>query len=218
MISRETLQDNEIFDWDNVQSDFSEPPDLLLGNGFTLQFSDKFSYSSLFENFLANCSSPFKEIFQGFETNNFELIQRQLLYAHNVNTILNLPIAQIEQAIQKFKDGLIETIEEVHPSSETIHFDQLIKIAEQLECFCDIYTFNYDLYLYHIIMLTTDIWEELKKKNDVKNYRPYQDYFWGGYAPEGFRQFVNYQGEQIYKHIYYLHGALFLYNKDGLDV
>lgn len=216
MISKKTLQENKIFDWDNVQSNFTGPPDLLLGNGFTLQFSDKFSYSSLFEKFLDKCSTKDKQLFQQFKTNDFELIQKHLLYAYNVNTILNLPIAQIEEAIQKLKDGLIETIEEVHPRSETIDFDQLKKIAEQLVFFGDIYTVNYDLYLYRIIMLSQDVRREFNENEN--NYMSYQDYFWGECTSRDFRRFMNFQNYETYKNIYYLHGALFIFKKEYLDV
>src|SRR5690606_29977787 len=127
-----------------------------------------------------------------------------------VNTILELPTELIQHAIEELKNGLIESIKEVHPRVEEIDWDRLNSITNQLESFGDIYSTNYDLYLYHIIMKSIDI------SRVKKGYVAYQDYFWGN-AEQGYKQFMPYQTYQ-YKHIYYLHGALCIFNHDIRDL
>ncbi len=210
MIDRRTLYDNQIYTWDEFKGKLDKP-DLLLGNGFTLQFSGNFSYGSLFEIFLQNCDAGYRPLFQSFGTTNFELILRYLNNAIRINQILGQPTALIQTAIEQLRNGLITSIEQIHPRNDDIDFERLREIAEQFEKFGNIYTTNYDLYLYHILMLTND----LSRTKD--GYVAYQDFYWGNQAPEGFKQFMDYQN-YVYKDIYYLHGALFIYNDGGGEV
>lgn len=210
MIDRRTLYDNQIYAWDEFKGKLDKP-DLLLGNGFTLQFSGNFSYGSLFEIFLKNCDAEFRPLFQSFGTTNFELILRYLNNAIRINQILGQPTALIQTAIEQLRNGLITSIEQIHPRNDDIDFERLGEIAEEFEKFGNIYTTNYDLYLYHILMLTND----LSRTKD--GYVAYQDFYWGNQAPEGFKQFIDYQN-YVYKDIYYLHGALFIYNDGGSEV
>lgn len=197
-----------IYNWENIREEF-DPPDLLLGNGFSMQFSGNFAYPSLFSLFLENCNEQYRSLFRQFNTTNFELILKYLTYTIKVNTALNLPTQPVIDALEELKNGLISTIEQVHPRAEDIEFPQLEVVAEKLRGFNNIFTTNYDLYLYHIIMLSHD-----KSKTD-KTYLPYQDWFWGRHnAPKGFREFMDYQN-RAFKHIYYLHGSLFIF-KHGL--
>ncbi len=210
MPTRLELTENNIFEWNLIQARY-ENPSLLLGNGFSLMFSNNFSYSSLFQLFLGNCDERYRELFEHFDTTNFELIQKYLTYAHKVNSILELPIDQITNALNQLKNGLIQTIEHVHPRTNEIDFDQLENIARQLENFGDIFTTNYDLYLYHIIMLSKD----LSLKN--RNYIAYQDWFWGNNAPEGFKEFMSDQAYR-YKNLFYLHGSLVVFNRGVMNI
>lgn len=210
MPTEKELAENNIINWNLIEHRYSNP-DLLLGNGFSLQFSGNFSYTSLFEIFLENCDDVHSKLFRQFETTNFELIQKYLTYALKVNGILGLPTAEIASAIEQLKSGLIQTIEQVHPRNKDINFDQLESIALKMNAFGNIYTTNYDLYLYHIIMKSMDL------RLTQKGYVPYQDYFWGNQAPDGFKQFMTYQNYK-YKHIFYLHGSLFIFRDNLMDI
>ena len=209
MITIEELRLNSILDWNDIKEGYNSP-NLLLGNGFSLQFSTNFSYNSLFNVFLDNSEPTYQALFSQFGTTNFELIQRYLTYARKVNYLLGLPTQEVDDAIQNLKNGLIRTIEKIHPRVEDIDFDQLYNVAKQLKNFGDIFTTNYDLYLYHIIMQSKDI------STIDKAYLPYQDYYWGSDCPNGFKQFMPYQNLP-YKHLYYLHGSLFVF-KHNLDI
>lgn len=206
MATRDELNQNQIFDWQTIKPE-NVKPELLLGNGFSLLFARNFSYSSLFELFLDTCTIRQRELFSHFGTNNFELILKYLTYSKKVNTILGLPTEEITTAIEQLKNGLITVIESVHPRNEEIDFDVLTTVARRLNEFGDIFTTNYDLYLYHIIMISNDLY-----RSNTSN-RPYQDWFWGRNAPAGFLEFMTFQNYVHYKHIFYLHGALFIFNR-----
>lgn len=166
------------------------------------------NYGSLFEKFLDNCEQRDAELFQGFGTTNFELIQEQLLNARKVNELLRLPIDPIDPAIKKLREGLIISVQQVHPLAQDIDPEMLQKVSEALDPFEDVYTLNYDLFLYRIIMISKDRSEKIK-------IRRHNDYFWKSYN-HGFLEFAGFD-ELNNKHVYYLHGALFLFPGHRLD-
>ncbi|MDI9257301.1 DUF4917 family protein [Flavobacterium sedimenticola] len=211
MLNEKELASNGIFSWELYKDKLN--PDLLLGNGFTLQFSKSFAYKSLFKIFLDNCNEDLAKLIPEFETYNFEEIQKYMEYAKIINSSLNIECNQLNESLNVLKFGLIKTINSVHPKANEVDFTQLENIAKQLHNFNNIFTTNYDLFLYHIVMKSVDI----KKAKTIKDYISYQDYFFGNYAPVGFKQLMDEQKE-TYKHIYYLHGALFLFKEDGNDI
>lgn len=205
MITKEELAENNIYSWNDIKDNYKNP-DLLLGNGFSIQFSSNFSYNSLFEVFLKNCPSKYQALFKEFGTSNFELILKYLTYAKRVNEILGLETKQIQETIEILRNGLIKTINEVHPRKNSVNFDKITHLAEIFKDFGNIYSTNYDLFLYHIVLATKDL-----NKID-KNVVVYQDYYWGKKnVPIGFREFMGYQDLNPYKSVYYLHGSLFLF-------
>lgn len=211
-MTEQELRAIEIYQWSDFKAAYPNP-DLLLGNGFSMNLDQKFNYPSLFNTFLAKCPAHLHDTFKLFGTTNFELILEYLKYSLKVNQSLGLPIDPIQEAIEVLRNGLIEAINEIHPRVAKIDWGRLQGITKQLAEFSDIYTTNYDLYLYHIIMQAIDL-----RKAD-KTFRPYNDYFWGEHhAPAGFKEFVPYQTFRIYKHIYYLHGALFIFPHGQYDI
>jgi len=204
MVSEKQLKELNIGNWLNLAKDF-KGADLLLGNGFSINLHGHFNYASLFQEFLKKRTPSERKIFKSFGTHDFELIQEILLSAKKVNEIFNIAKndRKIDDAIKILKDGLIESIQKNHPSSSKIDMKQLQKLSVQLNNFGDIFALNYDLFLYHIIMQAKD---ESKRQ---KKPAPYSDYCWDKYD-EQFLKFVNYDDLHD-KHIYYLHGALFLF-------
>lgn len=192
-----------ILQWPAIQGQINHPS-LLLGNGFSIGLSPQFNYRSLFANFLQRTNEPFTTLFSRFNTTNFEEILSYLENSVIVNQVLGLPIDEVIAAIEMLKNGLIESINEIHPVANDIDWGRLDEITVALDQFGDIYTTNYDLYLYHIIMKSNDRWQA---DNTI---RPYQDYYWGTWNDD-FKMFMGYQGYQRYKHVYYLHGALSLF-------
>lgn len=204
MVSEKQLKELGVLNWASLDKDFEEA-DLLLGNGFSLNITGHFAYESLFGEFLKLCTPSNRRIFRSFKTRNFERIQEILIDAKRVNELFEIDTdnRRIDDAIEFLKNGLIESIRNNHPRSSQINQKQLQRLSIQLNNFGDIFTLNYDLFLYHIIL-------KMKDKSDKENRdAPYSDYFWGEHD-EQFKQFMDYDYPNR-KHIYYLHGALFLF-------
>ena len=204
------LKEIGVFAWEDIKKDF-EKADLLLGNGFSLNLAPSLHYDSLFREFLTLCTAEERLIFEAFITSNFEIIMADLLGASKVNKIFDLETDKIEAAIVKVRDGLIQAIEAKHPRATSLNWKKLSAIAEDLDNFNDIYTLNYDVILYHIIMLLLD-----RHKNDNR-VRPYNDYCWKT-IDNRYLEFMDYQEIPKYKHVYYLHGALFLFKHGHMDM
>lgn len=200
-VDKDVLESLNINDWKDISDGF-EKADLILGNGFSLRFSHLFEYASLFEEFLHQCSSEDRKLFEGFGTTDFEAIQEQLLNAKKVNKLLDLPTAPIDPAIEKLRQGLITSVESNHPRARDIDVHELQAASESLDQFEDVYTFNYDLLLYRMIMLS-------KARSGIHGTRRHNDYFWQDYNDE-FLEFVGFD-DLPNKHVYFLHGALFLF-------
>jgi hypothetical protein len=164
MISEKQIEDLGIKNWAALSKRFDNA-DILLGNGFSINLAGHFNYKSLFEEFLKNCKPKERAIFQSFDKRHFELIQESLISAKNVNKWLDIkdPEKKIENAINALRNGLIESIGKTHPKAVNVDFNQLRSLSLQLNNFNDIYTLNYDLFLYHIIMQMKDEAERKKQ-------------------------------------------------------
>lgn len=209
-MTTQELQNIGIFQWADIKHEYRKV-NLLLGNGFSMKISPTFSYNSLFAHFLTKCNSIHQTLFNQFGTTNFELILEYLSYAHKVNSIFNQNVKKIETAIETLKNGLIDAINDVHPRKSQINWSHIDRITDSLQDFNDVFTTNYDLFLYHIIMKSKD------KYRINNSHRPYQDYFWGDYSTD-YKEFKNFQQYTYYKHVYYLHGSLFIFNRDIVDL
>lgn len=205
MVREEGLEKIGVSNWSDIQENFVGA-DLLLGNGFSLNLTGHFNYESLFKEFINNCTPEECKIFKSFAINNFELIQEILINTLEVNKLFKIKTNdKIENAIELLKSGLIKAIKNNHPLSSQIDGEQLRRISIQLNGFGDVFSLNYDLFLYHIIL-------KMKDKSEEENRgAPYSDYFWGEYD-EPFKQFMG-DDYPHRKHIHYLHGALFLFEK-----
>lgn len=197
------LSRSTIVHWSQIAERFHNA-DLLLGNGFSLNITGHFRYDSLFKNFLTSCNHKEREFFKKFNTKNFELILKKLSDALFVNKALDIEYLQIETTIDRLRNGLIKAINDNHPKNEKLDKEQIKRIALQLKDFNDIFTLNYDLFLYHIIMRVLD-----EKKATRGKVKAYSDYFWGDYNSD-FRKFEDHQ-DYPFKLLYYLHGALFIF-------
>lgn len=213
MLNEKELAELGVLDWKSLAKDFGNS-DLLLGNGFSLNISDRFAYKSLFKEFLKKCSRKDHHIFKSFETPNFEFILEKLLHAIFVNRIFGIDDARIEEmeeASQCLKDGLVETIQDIHPLAGDIDKERLESIGDQLSNFNHIFTLNYDLFLYRIILILND------KHRRGESVGQYSDYFWDNYDTQ-FLCFATSEEFEGYKHPYYLHGALFLFKEASYDL
>lgn len=196
--------------WEDLASDFSGA-DLLLGNGFSIREWPAFAYDSLFHEFLTSCDPVDTAAFDQFNSSNFEFILETLARAILANRAFALDTRRLEDGSRTLKEGLIRAVQTTHPRYEDLDADRIRTLSEQLDLFNDIFTTNYDCLLYHIIMASKD-----RHEQDPK-VRPYNDYYWEK-LDDDHLAFKSYQNISKYKHIYYLHGALFLFRRDYSDV
>lgn len=170
---------------------------LLIGNGFSIaQAGAQFSYASLLDKAGLAPNNPVRNVFTALHTVDFEQVMQALQHA-----------AQIEDAYGEadratvfrndataVREALIHAVREVHPG---ISFDipqvQRDRCGTFLRNFNSIFTLNYDLLLYWVI---------LKMGGGV-----FTDGFGLGSTDGGFRTF----SPQAMCNTYYLHGALHLF-------
>jgi Domain of unknown function (DUF4917) len=208
MLTEQQLRDVDVLQWAELRNEFRNA-DLLLGNGFSMKLVAQLSYASLFEKFLDTCNDQRRALFQTLNSTNFEEIQQILVDAERVAVLMESPLPGIGAHIHALRDGLIMVIHENHPKAADIDKAKLQALSEQFDEFGDLFTTSYDLFLYHIIMVSKD------RSGKDQAVRPYNDYFWRR-LDEHFLEFTGYQTYRRYKHAYYLHGALFIFQGEQL--
>ena len=134
---------------------------LLLGNGFSMAYDPKiFSYNALYDFISSLEDEIVSKVFSSMKTKNFELMMAQLdvflslLKAFGSDQKLQ---ESIEAASGKLKQSLLDAIQALHP-------EHVFKIDEKKSASCanflnlflqengQIYTTNYDLLLYWVLM------------------------------------------------------------------
>jgi hypothetical protein len=198
------IGDIKIHHWDEIKDEF-HGADIFLANGFSIGIHAALDYRSLFDNFLKYLEPHDQVNFRKFNSTNFEGMQGRLTDAIEVSKIFGLTHREIDVGVHKLKHGLLSAIQTLHPRFSTIDPQAIYSRSQKLDWFEDIYTTNYDIFLYHILLATLD-----RHRNDG-NVKQYQDFFRKAgsdlqFEPRSIRSFKN---------IFYLHGALFLYNESG---
>src|SRR3989339_363387 len=186
-------------------ADAGEKPHLLLGNGFSIALKpDIFSYSSLFDECIKQkCISPqAMKVFKKFNTKDFEIVIRSLndasrvLSAYKKDRSLNGQLIRDAKAI---KETLVKLLSSKHPENPSqITEQQYLGCIKFLTTFGIIYTLNYHLLLYWVIM----------KALEADPHR-YDD---GFRNEEGEDYVVWYPERSERQNVYYLHGALHLFD------
>jgi hypothetical protein len=159
-LSKEELKKLEIHQWDEIKDKDNikeDTLDLFLGNGFSINFSDKFHYNSIFDKFIEGLTTPkdkIEKLFNEFNITNFEELMKFLDNALKINETFS-PCCKIndyiEETINLLKEGLIKTIANIHPDYDKIK-DKIEKVSSEIKFFNNIYTTNYDIILYYIIL------------------------------------------------------------------
>ena len=169
---------------------------ILLGNGFSRTYWNKFEYRSLLEmcgdepvgRYLCT-----KEIFKKLNTENFEEVLRAVYHAYIVSIDNQDAIKTLYLGIRK---SLIVSVKNVHPKPSDIPNN---KIGKCLSDYGSVFTTNYDLLPY---------WASLDGYSDK-----FVDYFWG----DGIFNLANTVVFPGKVPIHYLHGALHLQSNNISD-
>lgn len=170
---------------------------LLIGNGFSINVSEKFRYDILLDEARKLAETGEVDIypetfrlFTALDTTNFEEVLKVYHHAFLVHEY-NKPA--IDTAYKKLQNGLFSTIRKKH----VLRIDTPTRlIYENLKTYRKVFTTNYDLIPY---------WSFFDNRlGDMK------DFFWG----DGERVTFNKNDTEVFHGnetlIYYLHGALHL--------
>lgn len=202
--------------FDNVLASIGKNPKrpfhLLLGNGFSVAYDPAiFSYNALHDFVTKLGDKDVSTILEVFETRNFEMIMQYLNHFSALISALGGDPAlknRVETASAKLKTSLLEAVKELHPEHVfTVPEEQSKACAVFLKTFLDtggnIYSTNYDLLLYWVLMRNSVVkhvdgcGRELE--NDTGEYINPKDQVWSDLVWGKHRDTQN---------IFYLHGAL----------
>jgi len=146
----------QIYKWKDIESIFLKS-NILLGNGASIAVNNSFNYQSLRE--VANSSSLIQEdeenLFDFFETNDFEQILKIVWQANNVNKILKVEDKKTQNIYHRIRDSLIKAVHKIHPDYNEI-YDDIINISNFLQKFKIIVSLNYDLIVYWSILYANE--------------------------------------------------------------
>ena len=85
----EQLNAEGIRQWSSIENQFIDCP-LLLGNGFSLNFSSRLLYRNLYEKYIKNCPKDVEKLFKEFKSTNFEIILEHLESTERVCSALEI--------------------------------------------------------------------------------------------------------------------------------
>jgi Domain of unknown function (DUF4917) len=133
-----------------------EPRSVLLGNGFSIaRAGGVFNYANLLEKADLATESPIKKVFDVLKTSDFEEVVSALEHAAKIEQAYGDDVrsSNFLQDAAKVREALIQAVRTVHPGVRfEIPDKQIDSCANFLDNFVDIFTLNYDLQLYWVIL------------------------------------------------------------------
>lgn len=183
-----------------IESCGDQPKTILLGNGFSIaQAGAQFSYANLFERSGLAENNPIRKVFSALSTCDFEEVMHALQHAALVEAAYgdNDKASTFKADAQTVREALMNAVRSVHPGAKfEIPKAQLEACAKFLDNFQLIFTLNYDLLLYWVILQRTKV---------------HSDGFGHGTETDGFRKFSILAPCDTY----FLHGALHFFLQDS---
>lgn len=181
---------------------------LLLGNGFSIGCDPIFSYASLFEAAVVRgLSERAQAVFRRLGTNNFEGVMHLLERSHWVAELYDLigsgSMSPMLADAEIVKQTLVQAVAESHLAHSGLVPDEKKAAALRfLRSFYHVFTTNYDLLTYWVIMSAPDgpRWQDGFRSDQDDPETPYVVFT---------ERLGNHQG------LFFLHGALHLYVADG---
>ena len=185
---------------------------VLLGNGFSQAWrSDIFSYGALFDRADFKKLSPLaREAFGVLKTTDFERVMRALRDSSTLIRLYERSADKVAKAMQDDAEGLREVLVSAiagsHPEMPNAISEKNARLCRAfLAHFEHIYTLNYDLLLYWVLM-----WDEIKPQIVCDD---------GFRSPEDKKaEYVTWEPENVSgQNIHYLHGALHIFDA-GVEI
>ncbi|AWL78270.1 DUF4917 domain-containing protein [Capnocytophaga canimorsus] len=194
---------------------------LLFGNGFSISYDkDIFTYNAL-SKFIENSSSDIvKKIFSLMNTNNFELIMKNLETFSTISkefTDDDKLSNRIKDIISELQRSLIDAIVKLHPENvfsipENKSKSCIKFLEEYLSNGGYVFSTNYDLLLYWVLMRNESkhIIDGFGREQEADIYnkgdsaiKEYSELRWGKYKDQ--------------QNVFYLHGSLPIFDT-GIDI
>ncbi|GAA0008472.1 hypothetical protein ACVIWV_000726 [Bradyrhizobium diazoefficiens] len=189
--------------FDQAIKDSNANRSLLIGNGFSIaQGGGKFSYGNLLDQSNLSAGGSIRNVFNTLNTVDFELVMEALESAAKIEEAYgaNDRAATFTTDAVSVREALIHAVREVHPAiSLDIPQEQRDRCGQFLRKFGNVFTINYDLLLYWVILSVGG--------------KIFTDGFGLGDEVDGFRTF----SEDGICNTYYLHGALHLFLGEERD-
>ncbi|MBL0592638.1 DUF4917 family protein [Aeromonas veronii] len=167
---------HRIFEWEEISQIYNRGA-LLLGNGASISINARFGYSSLIEHAQENnlLTDDVQQLFNFFNTSDFELILRLVWQASNVNRSLLIPDARTHEAYIRVRECLIQAVRDVHPEYQDVS-EHIPAIYNFLRSFRTVISLNYDLILYWTIMYGLGVPDHHSLKDCFVNGHFYEDW------------------------------------------
>ncbi len=171
----------------------------LLGNGFSISLDERFKSTSILSSLIQR-DQKLNDFFNKFETTNIEKIMESIEITKDVLFILGeSKYFDHVKYIDKIKDVFINTISSIHPKA--LNDDEKIRrIRSVFREIDNIFTTNYDLLLYWIVM-------ELRRKDNKE--------FNDGFDRETGPLLWQKKSEQ---NLFYLRGALHMHSLESGEI
>ncbi len=195
----------------SIEKNTSRDFHLLLGNGFSMAYDPEiFSYNALHDFIESQDDEELSKILGVIETKNFELIMQQLdnlsalVEAFDGGEVLK---GKIDSASEKLKISLLDAVQLLHPEHVfKVPEEEVNACAEFLNTFLGrggkVFSTNYDLLLYWILMRKGIVEHCDGFGRDILNYEP-------GIAKEDIERSELFWGRnKKQQNIFYIHGAL----------
>lgn len=162
-----------IFEWQEISEKYYGGS-LLLGNGASMSIDNRFGYTSLVGHALENgiFAQDIQQLFNFFNTSDFELVLRLVWQASNVNRALLIQDDRTHAAYVRVRECLIESVRGIHPEYHEIS-EHIPTLYQFLKKFRTVISLNYDLILYWSIMYGVDV----NDRHSLKDCFPYGEFY-----------------------------------------
>ncbi len=138
---------HRIFEWQEISEKYYGGS-LLLGNGASMSIDSRFGYTSLVGHALENgiFAQDIQQLFNFFNTSDFELVLRLVWQASNVNRALLIQDDRTHDAYLRVRECLIQSVRSIHPEYHEIS-EHIPTLYQFLKKFRTVISLNYDLIL-----------------------------------------------------------------------
>ncbi len=190
---------------------------LLTGNGFSMAYSyERFSFTSLLDDAIKKNiikkDTPVFKIFDKLKTSDFEEVIKSLETSVSILEEYSALGDGISKKIiidsQNLKKHLVEVITNNHPEKITeISDEKFLRTAKFISYYDCVYTLNYDLLLYWTTIKLNEFCSEGRIVDPTLKIND------GFSSSSGSDLWVSYDLNSHQSKIFYLHGALHLFDK-----